>query len=97
MRFTNPDRSASMATLSRTIRTLVVAAAVLALMAPVAQAKPLEVPPGPLHSPAAKTTQTQPDASFGWTDAAIGAALVAVLIGVGVSGARLSHRRTAPA
>jgi len=87
-----------MATLSRTIRTVIIAAAVLALMAPVAQAKPLEVPAGPLHSPAASTTtRTQPDASFDWTDAAIAAAVAAVLIGVGVSGARLSHRRTAPA
>jgi hypothetical protein len=86
-----------MATLSRTIRIVVIAAAVLALMAPVAQAKPLEVPAGPLHSPAATSTRTQPDASFDWTDAAIAAAVVAVLIGVGVSGARLSHRRTAPA
>jgi hypothetical protein len=85
-----------MATLIRPIRTLVIAAAVLALMAPVAQAKPLEVPAGPLHSPAAtgKAAPPQPGASFDWTDAALGAAVAAVLIGVGVSGARLSHRRT---
>ncbi|HEY2790613.1 MAG TPA: hypothetical protein VGI72_14260 [Gaiellales bacterium] len=71
----------------------------MALIASVAQAKPLEVPAGPLHSPAATSTstRTQPDASFEWTDAAIAAVVAAVLIGVGVSGARLSHRRTAPA
>ena len=88
-----------MATLIRPIRTLVIAAAVLALMAPVAQAKPLEMPAGPLHSPAATSASTESTAgsSFDWTDAAVGAAITIVLIGVGVSGARLSHRRTAPA
>ena len=85
-----------MATLIRTTRMLVIAAAALALMAPVAQAKPLEVPSGPIH-PAVTATQTQSGSSFDWTDAAVGAAITVVLIGVGVSGARLSHRRTAHA
>jgi hypothetical protein len=89
-----------MATLIRTVRILVIAAAALALIAPVAQAKPLEVPSGPIHASVTATgtaTQATSGSSFGWTDAAIGAAITAVLIGVGVSGARLSHRRTAHA
>jgi hypothetical protein len=89
-----------MATLIRTTRMLVIAAAVLALMAPVAQAKPLEVPSGPIHPAVTATgtaTQAQSGSSFDWADAAVGAAITVVLIGVGVSGARLSHRRTATA
>lgn len=85
-----------MASTRRTVRILVIAAALLALVAPAAQAKPLEVPAGPIHPSVATSgaTQTTSGASFDWADAGIGAAITVVLIGTGVSGARLSRRRT---
>jgi hypothetical protein len=81
-----------MATLRRALRTLVVATALLAVIAPAAQAKPLETPFGPQHASAARATHRASGGSIGWAEAAIGAAITAVLIGAGVSGARLSRR-----
>jgi hypothetical protein len=80
----------------RALRTLVIAAALLALIAPAAQAKPLEVPSGPLHPTTAQSgaNRSASSGTFDWADAAIGAAVTAVLIGAGVTGARLNRRRT---
>ncbi len=89
-----------MATLTRTIRPLLIAAAVLALMAPAAQAKPLEVPPGPVHSSVASVDHAArgtSGASFGWSELLVGGAFVVVVAGVGILGTRAGGHRTAAA
>jgi hypothetical protein len=89
-----------MATLTRTLKPLLIAAAVLALMAPAAQAKPLEVPPGPVHSSvssADKAARATSGASFGWTELLVGGAFVIVVAGVGILGQRIGNQRTAAA
>ena len=109
-----------MATLIRIIRLVAVAVAATALMAPAAQAKPidglpvpmqhtqtpvsssilkdkLQLPPSVIKTSVADSTPTSTtsDSGFNWTDALIGAMVATVLIGFGVSGMQMSHRRTA--
>jgi hypothetical protein len=87
-----------MATLTRTIRPLLIAAAALALMAPAAQAKPLETPPGPLHAAVSgHAAHATSGGSFGWTEIVVGLVFVAVVAGIGYLGARVGQRRTATA
>jgi len=89
-----------MTTLTRTLKPLLIAAAVLALMAPAAQAKPLEVPPGPVHSSSSsadKAAQATSGASFGWTELLVGGAFVVVVAGVGILGQRIGNERPAAA
>jgi hypothetical protein len=100
MNFHHSARSANMTTLTRTLKPLLIAAAVLALMAPAAQAKPLEVPPGPVHSSvssADKAGQATSGASFGWTELLVGGAFVVIVAGVGILGRRVGNQRPAAA
>jgi hypothetical protein len=98
MNFHPSARSANMATLTRTIRPLLIAAAALALMAPAAQAKPLETPAGPLHAAVGgHAAHAASGASFGWTEIVVGLLFVAIVAAIGILGARTSHRRTATA
>src|SRR6476469_2127366 len=110
----------NMPTLIRIIRLVAVAVAATALMAPAAQAKPidglpvptqhtqtpvsssilkdkLQLPPSVIKTSVADSTPTSTtsDSGFNWTDALIGAMVATVLIGFGVSGMQMSHRRTA--
>ncbi len=106
-----------MASLTRTLRLLVIAIAALALTVSAAQAHPIglttskertnapsssSILKAKLHLPISMTkssvvgsapARTASDSGFGWAYALIGAALVAALAGLAVSGIRISHRR----
>jgi hypothetical protein len=57
----------------------------------------LQLPPPVITMSAASPTPkaTASDSGFNWTDALLGATFETVLIGLGISGMRIDHRRTA--
>jgi hypothetical protein len=105
-----------MGTLLRTFRLAVIVVAAMALVAPVAQARPigvsatmhtytpvrtsilkekLQLPPPVITTSVSRTPTVASVSGFNWTDAVIGAAFATILIGLGISGMQMNHRRTA--
>ncbi|HEY3766398.1 MAG TPA: hypothetical protein VGL44_14660 [Gaiellales bacterium] len=89
-----------MARVRRTLQSLVAAGALLALTAPLAQAKPLQMPSG-LASPGTSAHRAATVAStstgIGWVGVVVGVAMIVVLIGLAFAGGRLANRRAVEA
>ena len=56
----------------------------------------LQLPPPVIKMSVSRPpTVVASESGFNWTDAVIGAALATILIGLGISGMQMNHRRTA--
>ncbi len=100
MRFALHDRSTTVTRLRRTFQSLVAAGALLALTAPMAQAKPLQMPSGPASpgTPAHRAAAVAGTSTgIGWVGVAVGVAMIVVLVGLAFAGGRLANRRAVEA